>query len=395
MSKQSGNFSIAMGVFCAAALFLPGAARAVQFNVLDPGYNQQIYTRITNGQEAGMAWTSTGMLLTRSGSDIFEHSLTQNTSFQGSPTPATPLHGVTTIHNIAGLSTSGFGMTSGTDGYIYTVTSGGLQRFDPSNWSSPAQSLAGTVGGLGYGITTLSDGRIAYSDASTPSHVYVYDPSSGSNTLIYSTSSSIGGQIDGMQGGPGGFIAVTDRQTTPTFKIDIITSTGTLINSFSTAHAPDGLAFGDGASSNSLFSNNNDGTITRYDMTPGYSSLILASDIAKQTVAGASYGDLAAVGPDCAFYVTQALGSGLNGSTPGVATHWDNGITTGDPSIVRIAAVTKNSDGTVSEVCGFYSPTEPVPEPGTLALIAAGLGTLACGSRKWRSSCFKRKGGGD
>ena len=47
-----------------------------------------------------------------------------------------------------------------------------MQRFDPNNWAAPAQSLAGTVGGNGWGITTLPDGRIAYSDGGSTSNIF-------------------------------------------------------------------------------------------------------------------------------------------------------------------------------------------------------------------------------
>jgi len=379
-------------------LFFAAAAHAVQFDTIDPGYSQEIYAAPLVPLEGGMAWIGSGtgsILLTRAGSNIYEHSLAPNTNYQVSPGPATPLHGVTLTHPISGLNTTGYGMTNGLDGYIYAVTGSGLQRFNPSNWAAPAQSLAGTAGGAGYGITTLSDGRIAYSDgAGVSSNVYIYDPSSGSNTLIYSTSSSSNGQIDGMQGGPGGVIAVTDRNSFPNFRIDIISNTGSLINSFTTAHAPDGLAFGDGATApNSLFSNNNDGTISRYTLGSGYLGVPLVMDIAQQTLSnGKAYGDLAAVGPDCAFYVTQAPNS-FNGSTPGVGTHWDNGITTSEASIVRISAVLQSPDGTMTPVCGFYSPTETVPEPGTMSLLLAGFGVLALCTRRVRSALFGRNGG--
>jgi hypothetical protein len=43
-----------------------------------------------------------------------------------------------------------------------------------------------------------------------------------------------------------------------------------VINSFGTGvHYPDGLAFGDGVTANWLYSNNNDGSITQYQLGPG------------------------------------------------------------------------------------------------------------------------------
>jgi hypothetical protein len=352
----------AMLVVFSAIFFGASAAWAVQYNVMDPNYTQEIFTTpLTPGGEAGMAWTASGNLLTRAGSTIFEYSFTQNASHQG-----TNVHGAIASHPISGLSTSGYGMTKGFDGKIYTPTASGLERFDPSNWASPAQSLAGTIGGAGYGITTLSDGRIAYSDGSGSSSVYIYDPVNLTNTWIY-TSPYL---IDDIKSGPGGLIALAEQSNS---SISIINSLGAVVSSFNTAHYPDGMAFGDGVTSNSIFSNNNDGTITKYTFpSPGYTGVPTQLVIADQTLpSGRAYGDLAAVGPDCAFYVTQ-YPNNFHGSTPNVGTHWDNGVTNSEASIVRIA-LAAGKDGL--PVCGFYSPLEDVPEPGTVALLLAGLST--------------------
>ena len=257
---------------------------ANQFPYLDPTYTQQIYTGPLVGGP-GMAWTASGDLLTRNGSDIIEYSPTQNATHQG-----TPIHASTVTHTITGLSNTGYGMTNGLDGYIYTVTSGGLERFNPSNWAAPAQLLPGTVGGAGYGITTMPDGRIAYSDGSPTSNVYIYNPTANTNTLIYSGNSL----IDGMVAGPLGNIAVTGQSNST---MTILTSTGSVVNSFSTPHFPDGLAFADSPSVSILYSNNNDGTITQYVLGANFSGTPTITDIAG--VSGA-YGDLASVGPDCA-----------------------------------------------------------------------------------------------
>ncbi len=341
-----------------AVLVVSAAAHAAQFSYLAPNYTQEIYTGPLVGGP-GMAWTSSGNLLSRNGSDILEYSLTQNAVHQG-----TPIHDVIVTHTITGLSATGVEMTTGLDGYIYTPTGAGLERFNPNNWAAPAQLLPGTVGGQGYGVTTLPDGRIAYADGSGASNVYVYDPILATNSLIYSASFL----IDDIEASPTGEIALTGQSNST---MTIISSSGAVVNSFAVPHYPDGLAFGDGAASGSLFSNNNDGTITEYVLGPGYSGTPVITDIA--TGSGA-YGDLAGVGPDCAFYVSQFNNYGYHGSTPGVGTHWDNGVTNAEPSIIRIAAVAVGSDGTVSEVCGFHHlDGGTVPEPASLLLILAGV----------------------
>ncbi len=363
-SQHQAIWASAILSACAVALFFPSGAYAVQFNILDPGYVQEIYAApLIPNQEAGMAWTSSNNLLTRAGSTIVEYGPTQNAVVNG-----TNVHAAVATHTITGLAATGYGMANGMDGYIYTATGTGVQRFDPNNWAAPAQSLAGTVGGNGWGITTLTDGRIAYSDGGATSNIYIYDPVAATNTLIYTAPEL----VDDIEAGPSGAIALAGHQ--PTGSIFIISNTGSPINSFATpAHFPDGLAFGDGASSNSLFSNNNDGSITEYALGPGYSGVPIMTDIALQTTAaGKAYGDLAAVGPDCSFYVSQYNNNGSNGSTFGTGTHWDDGSTTADASIVRISAV--GSDG--SPICLFYHHTETVPEPGTLVLAALGMAGL-------------------
>lgn len=325
-------------------------ANAVQFPTLDGSYQQEIYTGPLVGGP-GMAWTSAGALLTRDGSNIYEYSLTQNSVHQG-----TNVHGYIT-HSITGLSTSGYGMTNGLDGYIYTTTSTGLERFNPTSWASPAQSLSGTVGGQGYGIHVMADGRIAYVAGSGTNEVYVYDPVAMTNTLIYTAPAL----IDDIATDPSGYIVLAGQVNSD---LTVITSSGTFVNSWSAAHFPDGLAFGDGINNNCIFANNNDGTITKYAFGAGYTGAPTVTDIATGSQA---YGDLAEVGPDCAFYITQFDNGGYHGCTPGVGTHWDNGTTNNEGSIIRISL--RNGD------CGFYHPygTDTVPEPASMAAIGTGI----------------------
>ncbi len=254
-----------------AILPLASSARAGQFSYLDPNYDQQIFAApLTPNQEAGMAWTSGGNLLTRAGNQILEHSLTQNNTVNG-----TNVHGVTTAHTIAGLTPSGYGMTTGFDGKIYTVTGAGLERFDPNNWATPAALMPGTVGGPGWGVTTMSNGNIAYSDSS---NIFVYNPATATNSLIYTS----GAQVDDIEASSNGYIALSGHSNGT---ITVITNTGTPVITFSTAtgsgnHFPDGLAFGDGVNNDAIFSNNNDGTVTKYKLTPGFTSLLGGIDIA-------------------------------------------------------------------------------------------------------------------
>jgi len=331
------------------ALCLAPAASAVQFPTLDPAYTQEIYSGPLVGGP-GMAWTNAGALLTRDGSNLYEYSLTANTVHQG-----TNVHGYVT-HSVGGLASSGYGMANANDGYIYTATSTGLQRIDESTWT--AQSLAGTTGGQGYGIHAMADGRIAYVAGSGTNEVYIYDPSANTNTLVYTN----GSLIDDIAVDSAGNLALAAQVTK---QLVIISSVGAVLNTVNCFHYPDGLAFGDGINTNAIFANNNDGTITRYQFGTGYVGSPSITDIASGSQA---YGDLAEVGPDCAFYVSQFDNGGFHGSTAGIGTHWDNGITNNEASIIRISL--KSGD------CGFYHTNEPMPEPTTVLGLGAGFAFL-------------------
>jgi hypothetical protein len=354
-----------------AAMLGASPAYAIQFSYLDPGYVQEIYSGpLIVGQEAGMAWTVGNNLLTRGGSNIYEYSLTQNTNHQG-----TPLHGQIATHTVSGLNNSGYGMTNGNDGYIYAITGGGLQRFDPGNWGASAQTLT-SVGGPGYGITTLSDGRIAYA-AGGGSDVYVYDPITLTNSLIYTANTL----IDDMAASSANEIVLAGQGNSSLIVID---TAGSWINTLSNLiHYPDGLTFGDGVLSTSIFSNNNDGTVTEYVFGSGFAAApTLISDIAT---GGGAYGDLAAVGPDCAFYVYHAENGSYHGATPGVGTNWDNGVTNNEAAITRIAAGARPDGGVAT--CGFRTPvlTTVTPIPGAWFLMGSGLATLLSVRRRVRA----------
>jgi hypothetical protein len=263
-------------------------------------------------------------------------------------------------------------MANGLDGYVYAVSSAGLQRFDPNNLATTTAftmpgSVGGPVGASGWGVTALPDGRIAYSDGSA-GHVYVYNPVIFTNTLIYSAP----GLVDGMVSGPTGNLALAIQSNSA---INIITNTGTLVNSFNTVHYPDGLAFANSPTASILYSNNNDGTVTKYTMGPGFTGTPTTTDIFSGSKA---YGDLASVGPDCAFYVSQYENGSLHGATPGVGTNWDNGTTNAEASIVRIGGGLM-PDGTT--VCDFYTAYTNSPEPGSVSALVA-FGALCLGARR-------------
>jgi hypothetical protein len=134
-----------------------------------------------------------------------------------------------------------------------------------------------------------------------------------------------------------GFLAVVSRQT------------GAVVQQLDASHFPDGIAFA--ADSSYLVTNNNDGNITRYDFpSRDFTQIPTVTVIAD----GGFRGDLAKVGPDGCFYVTQA------------GTRFADGTVTSDNSIVKICAqgtaAFAKPPGTCSRV------PIPLPAPATSPL---------------------------
>lgn len=335
----------------AALTVVSSPAMADQFSYLAPGYTQEIYTGPANtsgGYVLGLAYGSGGSLIARSDSSntLFEYSLTADTVING-----TSVHSYTT-HIVAGLP-DGRGMTNGLDGYIYAISSSGVARIDTTTWT--ASIVAGSQAGLyGYGISTLSDGRIVHTTSG--GQTWVLDPVAGTDTLIHT-----GYGIDGVAVSNTGEIFLANLWSN---RITVLNSSGTVLNSFAVSHGPDGMAFGDG----SAFANNTDGTITRFDFAgTGYTGAVTQTIFAS----GGAYGDLASVGPDGAFYLSQY------GPIGGI--HWDNGATTSDTVFVRIAAV---GGGGFDPGPGVGGGTTSVPEPGTLLLLGSGMLGLVYAKKK-------------
>ncbi len=339
--------------FCVAAVScfsLVGPATAAQFSILDPAYTQQIYA----GPNVGLpgAWTSTGELLARKGNvpDILEYNATQNAVYQG-----TNVHGVNVTHTITNLA-AGNNLARATNGLLYLPTQSGLQRVDPNNWALPAVTVT-TFNGPGYGVNTLPNGNVVYAAGGGSTDIHIYNPSGNSDSLVYTSP----GLIDDIETSLTGLIALAGQGLN---NIVLLNSSGSVIQTIPTSNFPDGLAFATTSSPPSLYSNDNKGTITRYDFGSGYSA---APTNVQVIASGGSYGDIACTGP-CKFYATQFFNNGINGSAL-FGTHWDNGVTNNDPSIIEIGS---------KQGCLFDPPVgfNLVPEPSAGALLMLAVGVL-------------------
>jgi hypothetical protein len=210
-----------------------------------------------------------------------------------------------------------------------------------------------TFGGPGYGVNSLPNGNVVYAAGSGSNDIHIYNPTTNTDTLVYTNP----GLVDDIETSLTGLIALAGQGLN---NIVLLNSSGTLIQTIPTTTYPDGLAFATTASPQALYSNDNQGTIKRFDFASGYSN----APTNIQTIAsGGSYGDIACTGP-CKFYVTQFFNSGIHGSAL-FGTHWDNNVVNNDPSIIEIGS---------KQGCLFDPPVGfNIPEPSASLLVLSGI----------------------
>lgn len=314
-------FQNACGVFaasiCAAALApTPAYAGANDpFTTLAPGLTQSLYATGTPGV-GGVAFAPNGDPLVIDGS-ISRVDSTTTTTVDGSA-----VHPVTlTAANLQ------LGVVNGATGALYANTSSGIEKIDASG--NVLAGPAGT-GGSGLGITVdPQTGNLVY-PAIDGNIDWVSEDFTSSGVFATNAFS------DGLIFEPGGnymFAAVFGAG------INEYNRAGALVQSIPNAASPDGMAFHAGTP-HYLVSNNNDGSITRYDFPNGdYAQAPTQSVLAS----GGFRGDLSQVGTDGCLYVTQ------NGT--------------------RFADGTVTSDGSLVQICPGFIP--PAQVPTTLTVSSA------------------------
>ncbi len=355
MNRVKNIFCFFLALTC---LVLAAAqVTAVQFSFLDPAYTQDIYA----GPNVGLpgAWTSTGELLARKSTvnEILEYSATQNALHQGTSVASA------TTHSITGLAV-GHNLTRGLNGFLYLPTTIGLQRVNPNNWAAPAVTVT-PFAGQGYSVNTLPNGNIVYAAGANNNEIRIYNPTTNTDSGVVYTASNL---IDDIETSLTGIIALAGVVNN---EIILLNSTGGHIQTIPHNDFPDGLAFHTAGSPPTLYSNDNHGTITRFEFGAGYSAAPTNTTV---IASGGSYGDIACTGA-CNFYVTQFFNSGIRGSAL-FGTNWDNGVTNNEASIIEIGA---------KRGCLFDPPVGfGVPEPSALALMLLGCAALG--------HCRRRRG---
>ena len=346
------SFSIA----ACSCFLLAGPAAAAQFSFLDPAYTQQIYAGPNVGLPGDMdvdgrnACPAEGLA-----PDILEYStaVTAN-AYQG-----TNLRRVRQPILSAGLPRA-MNLAPCDERFPLSADDSGsaARRFVDLGPCHDRHER----GGPGYGVNSLPNGNVVYAAGfQSPGipesrDIHIFNPSSNLDSIVYTSP----GLIDDIETSLTGFIALAGQSLN---QITILNSAGTHLVTFNTADWPDGLAFATTASPPALYSNDNHGTITRYDFG-GYGSVPTNVQV---VASGGSYGDIACTGA-CKFYVTQFFNSNIHGSAS-FGTHWDNGVTNNDPSIIEIGS---------KQGCLFDPPVgfNLVPEPSSGALLMLAIVTL-------------------
>ena len=309
------------------------------YSHLDSAYTASVYATDTN-QTYTLGVAFVGNLLIRSSDS--------GTLFVDNGTTSV-VHGAT-VHNFTTHTVGGAGWNNrgivGHGGFLYGNTGGGLRKIDINTFTSTI--LPNSVGGT-YGIEFLPNGDIVYNAGSV---VRRYNIATSTDSLFYSGVAF----ADGLSVTPDGHVIVADLSGS---QILVLDSNGALVNSFSSSHVADGTAFGGGA----IYKANTDGTLSRVDFSgPGFTGTGTETVIAD----GLLYSDLATVGPDNAFYITN-LGA-----------HYPDGYQApfANGGLIRVSLVGGGGFGNEPPV------TTGLPEPGSLALMAVALAGLAGAMRR-------------
>ena len=260
-------------------------------------------------------------------------------------------------------SNAGCGLTNGPDGKLYSNTSGGVAVLDAS--TGAAVSMGGQAGnalGIAYDPATR---RLVYPDqacrfTSVGCPIDTYDPASGASTTLLTIPASQATFIDGVAFDPSGrFLLLSTRY--PVFALTVVdTQTARIVQQVPIGSEPDGISV-HWSSPQFVVTNNNDGTMTRFDFAGGD---LTTTPTVSTFASGGFRGDLSLVGSDGCAYVTQG------------GTRFADGSTSGTNSIVRM--------------CPGFTPSTGVAPPASPASILFVHGVSEASTENVFSSLFDK-----
>jgi uncharacterized repeat protein (TIGR01451 family) len=340
------------------------------FFTLDPAYAQHLF-----GVTASFLKTPPdrgylgGVVVLQNGDVIAaecETSVTRLHRFIASSTYTDPQHG-TTLHpeSISDPIPGGCGITLHPDGYLYSNMFEGASGFgvaridlttgDVTRMGPPGNALGIAVDPITTNLVYAGQGcKPAF--GAPPCELIELDPATG--LVIKRIDTSQFGYIDGLAFDPTGtYLFLTNRCSpsgplgcsVPTFELVVLKRIGgppDLVQRVPMTSEPVGIGF-HAASPKFVVTNNQDGTMTRFDF-PGddYTLPPTSRDFAM----GGFRGDLMQAGPDGCLYLTQD------------GARYDDGEPGG------------NTENSIVQICDGFAPPPGVPAP-RIALVKRTNGT--------------------
>ena len=287
-----------------------GAAQAAPFTFLQGGFTQQVFavypTFLGGVAFAPDADVCANTCVGAGGSMIrfdFQTTYIANATTLHPQVPGSPF-----------ISNLSCGLANHNNLDLYSNTSSGVTRTSAANGAPLGGPFGPGGNALGIAVDPQAPNDLIY--VRGDGAIVRVDQNLTTFSVISTVTSS--NFIDGISFDPSGnFIFCSNRS--PLFRLTILTRAGVLVQHVPMTSEPDGVSFN--SALNFVVTNNNDGTMTRFDF-PG-NNFTLAPSISL-FASGGFRGDLSQVGTDGCIYLTQA------------GTRYDNSLVTNENSIVRI-----------------------------------------------------------
>ncbi len=325
---------------CAAlvAVGLPAAASAgMSYTFLEPPFTQEIIG-VADQFFGGVAFAPDG--------DVW----VDECSGSGSQLHRYDMQGVGPVVNGTQLkphtvvpSNAGCGLANHPDGFIYSNSYSGVVQINASTGAATGLLFGAAGNALGIAVNPATNDVIYVASDGT-----ILKAPVGGASSTFSTATT-GNFVDGIFFGPDGKLYASNRTASPNYRVTVINPNGSLNRDIQLPSEPDGIAFH--VSGGFLITMNTDGTITKVDVSNADAITTFAS--------GGGRNDLSAVGADGCVYTTQDF-----------FTRYDNGVTSGESSVVRICSgfnppLCGNGTLDVGEDCDLSSPAGAfVCQPG-------------------------------